>query len=428
MRPSETNHSQGRLFEPRLSDFLNPKHELFIFTRLVDWETLEKSFEDKFVAESGAPAKPVRLVTGIMILQHMYGLSDEGVVRGWVENPYWQYFCGYDFLQWKFPIHPTTLTKWRNRLGTEGFEKVLELLVNSARRSGVVSEKSMKNVIVDTTVMPKAISFPTDSKLYVRAIKELVDFAKEHNVELRQTYKKLAPAAARKASRLAHARKYKKAKKEVKRLRKYLGRVLRDLLRKIDEDENLKKRAAPVISTMGRILLQEQDDKNKIYSVHEPDVECISKGKAHKKYEFGCKASIVLTHKEGLALSVQALHGNPYDGHTLKQALEHAEKISSRSIKKVFVDRGYKGHGVKEKEVIVSRSRKKMHWRKWKEMSRRQSIEPHIGHMKKDGKFGINYLKGKFGDKINALLCGIGHNGRMILNFLRSQPPDSRYV
>lgn len=418
--PKKTNHSQNRLFEARLSEQLNPSHELFTFSRLLDWDALEKNFAEKFVAEIGAPAKPVRLVVGIMILQHMYGFSDESVIVGWIENPYWQYFCGYDYLQWKFPIHPTTLTKWRKRIGVEGIEKVLELLVDSALRVGIVTKKSLKKTIVDTTVMPKAIAYPTDARLYLRAINELARFAKNHNIQLRQTYSKLAPRASRMASRFMHSRKFKKAQREIKRLRIFLGRVLRDLLRKMSEDKKLQKRAAPVICTIGKILLQERDGKDKVYSVHEPHVECIAKGKAHKKYEFGCKTSIVLTHKEGLALSVQALHGNPFDGHTLADALNHAEKICGERIDKVFVDKGYRGHGIKDREIVISKNRKKMHWRKWKEMSRRQSIEPYIGHMKSDGKLGINYLKGKLGDKLNALLCGIGHNGRMIVNFLKS--------
>ena len=420
MNPKTTNHSQGRFFEVRLSEQLNPNHELFALSRLLNWETLEQTFADKFVAEIGAPAKPVRLVIGIMILQHMFSLSDEDVVGNWVENPYWQHFCGYDYLQWKFPIHPTTLTKWRKRVGVEGMEKVLSLLVDSALRVGLATKKSLKKAIVDTTVMPKAIAHPTDTRLYLNAINELVRFAKIHGIKLRQTYNKLAPRASRMASRFMHSRKFKRARREIKRLRTFLGRVLRDLLRKMDDDEILQKRAAPVISTIGKIYLQERGDKDKVYSLHEPHVECIAKGKAHKKYEFGCKTSIVLTHKEGLVLSMQALHGNPFDGHTLSEALMHAEKISGESIDKAFVDKGYKGHGMKDREIVISKSRKKMHWRSWKEMCRRQSIEPHIGHMKSDGKLGVNHLKGLLGDKLNALLCGIGHNGRLILNFLKS--------
>ena len=420
MKPKQINQHQDCFFEYRLSEQLNPHHELFIFSKFFDWETLEGSFKDEFVSEVGAPAKPVRLVIGTMILQHMYGYSDEEVVSNWLENPYWQCFCGYDYLQWGFPIYATTLTRWRKRIGVEGVEKVLRLVVKSALRVKVVSKNSLKKAIVDTTVMPKAISYPTDARLYARGIKELVCFAKSSGIELRQTYSKLSPRALRKVSCFIHSRKIKKAKREIKRLKTYLGRVFRDLLRKMKDHKKLQERAAPVIETIRSILLQEREDTNKVYSIHEPHVECISKGKAHKKYEFGCKASIVLTHKEGLALSIQALHGNPYDGHTLKQSLEHAEKISDEPIHKTFVDRGYKGHGIKNREIIISGSRKKMHWRKWKEMSRRQAIEPHIGHIKSDGKLGINYLKGKLGDQLNALLCAVGHNGRLIVNFLKS--------
>lgn len=428
MKPKKTNHTQDRIFDHRLSKQLNPNHELFTFARLIDWNALEAYFAKMFSPDEGAPAKPVRLITGIMILQHMYGLSDDGVVEGWVENPYWQYFCGYDFLQWKFPIHPTTLTKWRKRIGTGGIEKVLQLLVQSANKVGFVNEKSFKTTIIDTTVMPKAITFPTDTKLYVKSIKELVNFAKSHGIILRQTYQRIAPKIARYAGRLSHARKYKKAAKEVKRLRVYLGRVIRDLLRKIEGNPKLQKQAAPVISLIGRIFLQERDDKDKIYSVHEPSVECISNGKAHKKYEFGCKASIVLTHKEGLALSVQALTGNPYDGHTLQDAIGHAEKISGIKIEKAFVDKGYRGHQVPECDVIISRKRGNLSWREWKEMSRRQAIEPYIGHMKSDGKLGLNYLKGQLGDQLNALLSAIGHNGRLIINYLKSINPKIQFA
>ena len=398
MKPAKTNHQQGRLFEQRLSDQLNPKNELLTLERLINWNALEDEFELLFAKESGAPAKPVRLIVGIMLLQQMYGISDESVVHQWVENPYWQLFCGYDYLQWKFPIHPTTLSKWRQRIGCEGAEKILEILIDTALESGAVKKSSLEKVIVDTTVMPKAITFPTDTKLYLRAMKELVGFAEKNQIVLRQKYMRIAPKVCRRVSKYQHCRRYGKARKERNRLKTYLGRLLRDILRKIDGDEKLKKRAAPVISLIGRIYLQERDDKKKVYSFHEPHVECISKGKAHKKYEFGCKASIVVTHKECLVLSAQALHGTPYDGHTLIGALKSAEKNAKTKIRKAFVDKGYRGHVVKECQIEISRSNKKMHWRKKKELNRRQAIEPIIGHMKKDGKMGVNYLKGVLGD------------------------------
>jgi transposase, IS5 family len=265
--------------------------------------------------------------------------------------------------------------------------------------------------------MPKAIEFPTDSKLYLKSIKALVKVAEEIKVPLRQTYAKLAPRALIMRNRYAHARQMKRAKKEEKRLHTYLGRVIRDFERKT-EGMNLDKELKFLLEIIKSVFQQKNSDSNKIYSIHEPHVECISKGKSHKKYEFGCKASIVITHKEGLALDVRVFHGNPYDGHTLKNALERAEENSSKTIDIVHVDRGYRGHSVEGKNVFISGQKKGVtKWLKG-EMKRRQAIEPHIGHMKNDGKLGRNYLKGRLGDCLNAVLCGIGHNLRLIYNWM----------
>ena len=420
MKPSKTNHQQGRLFEQRLSDQLNPKNELHVLADIINWKALEDEFKSMFVGDAGAPAKPVRLMVGMILLQQMYGLSDESVVYQWVENPYWQLFCGFDYLQWKFPAHPTTLGKWRKRLGENGIGKIHTILIQTAIQSGAIKKTSLEKVIVDTTVMPKAITFPTDSKLYLKGIQKLVSFAKGNGINLRQSYKRVALRVSRRIGKYQHSRQYKKARKEINRLRTYLGRLLREVMREIDNDLVLKKRAAAPVTLMGKIYLQQKEDKNKVYSVHEPTVECISKGKSHKKYEFGCKAAIVVTHKENFVLSSKALHGTPYDGHTLKESLKVSEEASGVKIKEAFVDRGYRGHGVKEVKVEMARNMKKMHWRKRKELGRRQAIEPIIGHMKSDGKMGLNYLKGKIGDKINACLSGVGQNMRYLVNFLRS--------
>lgn len=265
--------------------------------------------------------------------------------------------------------------------------------------------------------MPKAIEFPTDSKLYLKSIKALVKTAEEIKISLRQTYAKLAPRALLMRNRYAHARQMKRAKKEEKKLHTYLGRVIRDFERKT-EGMNLDKEIKFLLEVVKGVFKQKGSDSKKIYSIHEPHVECISKGKAHKKYEFGCKASIVITQKEGLALDVSVFHGNPYDGHTLKQALERAEKNSSKTIDAVHVDKGYRGHCVEGKSIFISGQKKGL--TKWlkSQMKRRQAIEPHIGHMKNDGKLGRNYLKGPLGDCLNAVLCGIGHNLRLICNWI----------
>lgn len=265
--------------------------------------------------------------------------------------------------------------------------------------------------------MPKAIEFPTDSKLYFKSIKALVKVSQEYGITLRQTYKELAPRALRMRSRYAHARQMKRAKREEKRLRTYLGRVIRDFERKT-EKMDLDKECKFLLETVKQIFKQQKNDSKKVYSIHEPHVECISKGKAQKKYEFGCKASIVITHKEGLALDVRAFHGNPYDGHTLKQALSKAETNTGSQIDTAYVDKGYRGHGIEDKNIFISGQKKGV--TKWikAQINRRQAIEPHIGHMKNDGKLGRNYLKGPSGDHFNAILCGIGHNLRIIYNWL----------
>lgn len=418
MKPSKTNHDQDLMFQSRLSKQLDPSHELYILAYLIDWEYFEQEFSILFSEDKGAPAKPVRLVTGIFMLQHMSSLSDEGVVKYWEENPYWQYFCGYDYLQWKCPIHPSSLSKWRKLLGPQGMRKILEETVKLAAETGAVKLKSFQKVIVDTTVMPKNIAYPTDSRLYYRGIKLLVKMAKHHNIELRQTYKFLSRQALRKVNRYAHARQMKRAKRECKRLKTYLGRVFREIDRKIIENEILRALFKPALEIIEKVLTQEKVSKNKVYSIHEPFVECISKGKPHKKYEFGCKVSLVVTHKEGLVLSAEALHGNPYDGHTLKNALEEAESRCKRRIEAAFVDKGYKGNSIEERNIFISGQKRGITPWMQKQIKRRQAIEPHIGHMKSDGKLSRNYLKGIVGDQLNAILCGIGHNMRFIIRKL----------
>lgn len=415
MKPSKTKHQQSLFLQQRLSDLLNPRDPLILLGKLIDWNDLEKELSTFFVEKGGAPAKPVRLITGLFMLQHMSNFSDESVVEQWVQNPYWQHFCGYDYLQWQFPINPSSLSRWRKRIGEKGMLRILAQTLKTALNIGMLKAKSLKKVIVDTTVMPKNIAYPTDSKLYFRSIETLVKMAKNNNIKLRQTYTFIAKRALRKSFQYSHARQMKRAARERRKLKTYLGRVKRDIERKILGNKMINAIFNPTLKVVEEILAQNKNSKNKVYSLHEPSVRCISKGKIHKKYEFGCKASIVLTHKEGFILGAEALSGNPYDGHTLKQVIEKAESISNRPIERIFVDKGYRGHGMTNKEVFISGQRKGVtSWIK-KQLKRRSAIEPHIGHMKNDGKLGRNYLKGVLGDKLNAILCGIGHNLRLII-------------
>ena len=420
MKPIKKFTNQSNFLKPWLTVILNTSHELYRLAKKIDWQSLENEFEVFFVEDKGAPAKPVRLVVGLMMLQHMYNFSDEGVVEGWVENPYWQFFCGEQQLQWETPIDPSSLPRWRKRIGEEGMKRILSETIKTALNTGTVSAKSLRKAIVDTTVMEKNITYPTDSKSQYKAIKCLVKIAKAHGIPLRQSYIHIGRKRLIKAGRYSHARQMKRAKRERYKIKTYLGRLFRDLQRKITGNEFLQSVFEGVLGIVEKLLVQTKNSKNKIYSLHEPHVECISKGKAHKKYEFGCKASFVITHKEGLALGAAALHGNPFDGHTLEKALKDAETNSGKRIDQAFVDKGYKGHGIKDRNIFTSGLRKGVtRWFK-KQLKRRQAIEPHIGHMKSDGKLGRNYLKGMIGDQLNAVLCGIGHNLRMVLRNLRN--------
>jgi IS5 family transposase len=431
MQPTKIDNRQEDIFRGRLSNELNPKHEMMVLSRLIPWDSLESEFSDLYQSNGsvgGQPPKPIRLMIGILLLQHLHNLSDEQVVRTWVENPYWQFFCGYDFLQWKFPIDPSSLTRFRNRIGANRMEKILSLTVSVAVKSEAVKVKDLKKVNVDTTVMPKNIEFPTDSKLYDKARERLVKLAAKNGIALRQNYNLVAKTLLHKISGYLHAKQMKRARKAIKHLRTIVGRVVRDVERKISyssSSKNLTEIFAPILDQTKRVLAQERNDKNKLYSLHEPDVACISKGKAHKRYEFGCKVSITTTHKQGLVISSQALPKNPYDGHTLKPALESAEKITGVEIESAFADRGYKGHGVESDplrnhtKIFISGQRRGLTKSLKKQLKRRSAIEPMIGHMKQEGKLGLCRLKGIIGDQINALLTGVGHNLRLILNHIR---------
>jgi transposase, IS5 family len=420
MRPKQPDPTEpDDLFRARLSQQLDMRHPLVRLAGLIDWRVFEDRFGELYHPHVGRPGIPIRLMVGLSYLQHTFGLSDEEVVARWVENPYWQYFCGFDHLQLALPIDPSSLVRWRRRIGQEGIEVLLQETLAAAQRSEAVKPQSLERVSVDTTVQPKAIAHPLDSRLYHRGREILVRLAKRHGVPLRQSYARLAKKALRLASRYAHARQMKRARREIRRLKTYLGRVFRDVRRKLEGRPEVAGHFAEALARVERLLAQQRTDKDKLYALHAPEVACIAKGKAHKKYEFGAKISVAVTNREGLVVGMQTYPGNPYDGQTLAPALTQLQRLTGTTPVRCYVDRGYRGHGVSgATAVFVAGRRRGITPTIRRELRRRSAIEAMIGHMKLDGRLARNHLKGAVGDAIHALLCAAGHNLRLILRHL----------
>lgn len=420
MGPLPSHPSSSELFRQPLIEMLNPKHPLVKLADVIDWPTIEQSFGAHFASTRGRPALPPRLVAGLLYLQHAYDCSDEAVVATWIENPYFQYFTGEIYFQTELPIDPSSLTRWRQRIGEEGVETMLAVTIDAARRIGFVKAASVDKVIVDTTVMPKAIAHPTDSRLLERSRQQLVKLAIEQGLSLRQNYNRQAPKLAAQIGRYAHAKQFKRMKKTLRALKTRVGRVHREVTRQLDRvAPPVRERAAELLARTGRILTQQTKDKHKLYAMHAPEVECISKGKARTPYEFGVKVSIATTLNEGLVVGMRSMPGNPYDGHTLEETLEQVGILAERAPTTAIVDKGYRGVEVEGVRILRSGQRRGITRTLKAMIKRRSAIEPTIGHMKMDGRLGRNPLKGALGDALHAVLCGAGHNLRLLMKKLR---------
>jgi IS5 family transposase len=415
MRPSHPASGKSDLFRERLEAIIDVRHALVRLAGIVPWSRFEEAF-GRFYRPLGRPAKPTRLMVGLHYLKHVHDLSDEEVVARWVENPYWQFFCGFDFFQHEVPIDASTMTRWRQRIGPAGLEEMLKASVAVALDTGVARPSSLERVSVDTTVQPKAIAHPTDSRLYWKALQTLVRQAKRYGIALRQSHTRLAKGAMVRAGRYAHARQFRRMRRALKQLRTYLGRVYRDVGRKIAGNPALEARFARLLGLIERLMAQKPKDKDKLYALHAPEVVCIAKGKARTPYEFGAKIGIAVTNREGLVLAAKAFAGNPYDGHTLAATLDQAAAISGVAAERVYVDKGYRGHDYAGAgRVMIAGSRRGLTATMRRELKRRSAIEATIGHMKTDGRLDRNFLLGHAGDAINALLAAAGYNLRLVL-------------
>jgi IS5 family transposase len=415
MKPKKSKQQdQADLFRSHLDQILDRKHPLFVLANQIDWSVFDQKF-GKLYADTGRPALPTRLMVGLHYLKHAFDESDESVVARLLENPYWQHLCGFEFFIHRLPLDPSSLVRWRKRIGPENMEQLLVETLETAKRGEHLTEAHMERVNVDTTVQEKAIAYPTDARLYHKARVLLVKAAKKRGIPLRQSYLRLGKRALIMSGRYAHARQMRRAKREQKKLKVYLGRVYRDILRKCPQPD---AQLAELLHLTEKLLTQQRQDKNKLYSLHAPEVECISKGKVHKKYEFGCKVSVATTSRDNWIVGIEALHNNPFDGHTLKGALEQVERLVGWTVGNVYCDKGYKGNPKQLGQTTVrlaKRRKSSMTWSEWRWFKRRSAIEPVIGHTKEDHRMDRNYLKGSDGDKMNAILAACGFNLRKLL-------------
>src|SRR5580658_9324449 len=334
------------LFRARLEQIINLKHELVALAAKIDWDWLDGEIAPLY-SDKGRPGVETRFVLGLLLLKHIFTLSDEGVCERWVYDPYFQYFTGEELFQHAFPHERSDLSHWRKRLGDK-LDLLLAESLRVAHASGALRTKDLERVTVDTTVQPKAITFPTDAKLVHAAIRGLNRLAGKHGVRLRQSYLRIAKRAAMMAGRYAHANQFNRHNRQLRLLRTRLGRLIRDIGRKIAGHTDLEAAFAWPLSCASQIRSQQRRQRGwKLYSFHAPEVECIAKGKASAPYEFGVKVSIVTTNARApggqFVLHAKALPGNPYDGHTLAATIQATERLTGCAIERGHVDKGYRG-------------------------------------------------------------------------------------
>jgi transposase, IS5 family len=391
---------------------LTHKHPLYILANQINWEKFEKEFTKHYNDKMGRPAKSIRLMVGLLILKHIRNLSDESVVEQFQENSYYQYFCGEESFITKQPCDASELVHFRNRIGKEGMELIFK---ESVRING--KDGKEKQVVVDTTVQEKNITFPTDDKLHKKIISKCVTISEKEGIELRQSYK-------RTIKKLSYQQRFRKSQKQQKIARKagrkiktIAGRLVRELERKLPADK--LSEYSSTIDLFKKVLAQKRNDKNKVYSIHEPSVECISKGKTHKKYEFGNKVSIMLTKNTGVIVGALSLEKNDYDGHTLEPALKQYKEFYNKEPQKAIVDLGYKGiKQIGQTEIVSPQKKGKTLSEKRslrKDHRRRSSIEANISHMKNNHRLDRNYYRHVIGDTINLLLSASAYNFKRMM-------------
>lgn len=449
-------------FRSRLDAMIDLQHPLAVLARQLPWDRIEQALAPKVlhqdrparqavvgdllgqhqvefgggISRAGRPRLPIRLMASLAYLKHAFNLSDEELVLRWSENVQWQFFSGMEYYEPRLPCDATQIGRFRRLLGEEGLEQLLKATIETAVEIKAIKPAELERVIVDSTVQEKAIAHPVDSRLLEIARHKVVSAAKRAGISLKQTYAQEGKTLRRKAGGYAHAKQFKRLRKAVKRQRTILGVVMREVQRKVAADQAAvqiggdpahEPSSPKALSDLGvllqraeRIRTQQRNTKNKLYALHAPEVECISKGKARNPYEFGVKVSLAVTHKQGLMVGARSFAGNPYDGHVLSAQLEQTTNLLQdlgHTPTQVIVDLGYRGVDSDNPGVrIIHRGKyNSLSDHEKKLLKRRQAIEPLIGHTKADHRMDRCWLQGAVGDALHALSCAAGYNIRWLL-------------
>ena len=415
--------NERELFRTRLEDLINPKHELALLAKTIDWQYFEDEFRP-YYSETGAPSVPIRTMIGCLMLKHLYKLGDERIPEYWVRDVYFQYFCGGVFFEHEFPFDPSDFCHFRKRVGEEGIAKIFAY---SVKLHGAEVLKQSKFVLSDTTVQENNTTFPTDAKLCKKVIDKCNKIAEKEGIKQRQKFKKESKQLLRDTYNGQHPRRAKQSKKAKKQIKTLANKLLRELDRKMTEEQKLRYKKE--IDFYKRAVNQQKNDIKKIYSLHKPFTECIAKGKAHKKYEFGNKVGLVTGGKKGkkIILAIMGFIGNPYDGHTIEPLLNQMEMNSIPLPRELVYDRGGKGKPeIKGVRIITPSPPKKTDTQyqkraKIKKCRSRAAIEPIQGHLKSDFRMDQNYLWGEKGVQINALLAATAWNLKKMMEKLKEK-------
>jgi len=431
MKGTLQDQKQRELFRPLLRDMIDQKHELALLADRIDWNYFEKEFSPLYSAV-GQPAVPIRLMVGCLMLKQMENFGDETLAKQWIQNPYMQYFCGMRCFEHRFPFDPSDFVHFRKRIGESGFEKIFTYSVQAhlSEEKETSKASSLTNAkwhLSDTTVQENNTTYPTDAKLCRKVIDGCNGIAEEEGIKLRRSYRRESKQLLRDSYNGKHPSRKKRAKKARKRLKTIANAQIRDLQRKMNSEQTAAYQDR--LELYRRVVKQQPQDKDKVYSLHKPFTRCISKGKAHKQYEFGNKVGIIVTGNKGrkIITAVKAFIDNPYDGHTVEPLLEQMERNGQLLPKEIVYDRGGRGRKeIRGVKILIPHTPKKtdtnyVKQEKRKRFRSRAGIEAIIGHLKSDFRMAQNYLHGEAGIQINAFMSCAAWNLKKLMAVLNEK-------